>query len=281
MQNYIIEYGKRLRKEVKIMNYQKIDNGFSEWIVFIHGIGGSTRTWNKQIEDFSKEYNLLLLDLPGHGESQTKQPKKIKISKINEDIKNILDENNIQKADFVGLSMGTIVIAKFAIQYPAYVKSLIFGGAALQVDGIYKVLMQIVQKTKRIIPYKVFYKTLSFVMLPKKNHQKSRHIFIRELLKMQKNTFLLWVDFLKETLNPDKLIEKLNQLKIKILFISGDEDKCFIKGTKNAVNSIKTAKLTLIKHCGHICTIEKYKTFNNLSLDFLHMIHQQKIEHVA
>ena len=254
------------------MKYVRIDNGFENWIVFVHGIGGSTKTWNKQISDFSKEYNLLLLDLPGHGESQDEQPKKIKIRKINKEIEEILSENKIEKADFVGMSMGALVVANFAVCKPKYVKSIVFGGAAIKVSGFYKALMSLTQKIKNIVPYKMFYKTLSFVMMPKKNHQKSRNIFIRELLKMQKSTFMAWVDFLKNTINPEILLNKLSSLNIKILFVSGDEDKCFLKGAKTAKNLLKNAKFKLIRHCGHICTIEKYKDFNILALNFLHNV---------
>ena len=50
-----------------MLKYEIIDNQKEEWVVFVHGIGGSTKTWGKQIEAFSEQYNLLLLDLPGHG----------------------------------------------------------------------------------------------------------------------------------------------------------------------------------------------------------------------
>ncbi|HCZ09730.1 MAG TPA: 2-succinyl-6-hydroxy-2,4-cyclohexadiene-1-carboxylate synthase, partial [Flavobacteriaceae bacterium] len=37
------------------------------WITFVHGAGGSSAIWFKQIRFFSKYYNLLLIDLRGHG----------------------------------------------------------------------------------------------------------------------------------------------------------------------------------------------------------------------
>ena len=45
----------------------KNENPNAEWIVFIHGAGGSSTIWFKQINAFRKEYNLLLVDLRGHG----------------------------------------------------------------------------------------------------------------------------------------------------------------------------------------------------------------------
>ncbi|MDX5477069.1 MAG: alpha/beta hydrolase, partial [Cyclobacteriaceae bacterium] len=40
-----------------------------EWVVFIHGAGGSSSIWYKQIREFKEEFNLLLIDLRGHGRS--------------------------------------------------------------------------------------------------------------------------------------------------------------------------------------------------------------------
>ncbi len=42
-----------------------------QWVTFVHGAGGSSSIWFKQIRDFKKQYNVLLLDLRGHGESKT------------------------------------------------------------------------------------------------------------------------------------------------------------------------------------------------------------------
>jgi pimeloyl-ACP methyl ester carboxylesterase len=42
----------------------------SEWVVFIHGAGGSSAVWHKQLRDFQKDFNLLLIDLRGHGKSE-------------------------------------------------------------------------------------------------------------------------------------------------------------------------------------------------------------------
>ena len=43
----------------------------SPWITFIHGAGGSSSIWFKQIRYFSKFFNLLLIDLRGHGNSKS------------------------------------------------------------------------------------------------------------------------------------------------------------------------------------------------------------------
>ena len=42
----------------------------TEWVTFVHGAGGSSTIWFKQIREFRKHFNVLMLDLRGHGRSK-------------------------------------------------------------------------------------------------------------------------------------------------------------------------------------------------------------------
>lgn len=255
-----------------MLKYEIIDNEKESWVVFVHGIAGSTLTWKRQIEDFSQKYNLLLLDLPGHGRNADTVIKKVDIKKLNNAIKETLDYVGIEKAHFVGLSLGTIVIASFAINYPSYIKSIVFGGCVILLKNIYKNLIKFVNKVKKAMPYKEMYQFLAWFMMPKANHSKSRKIFLKEATKLNKETMLAWIEYLSNQINLQNLIEKLGELNIKMLFVSGDEDHCFIEGTKMLIHRLKNARIKVIKHCGHVCTIEKYKEFNRYALKYINNI---------
>ena len=41
-----------------------------DWVVFVHGAGGSSSIWYRQIRAFRQHFNVLLLDLRGHGNSK-------------------------------------------------------------------------------------------------------------------------------------------------------------------------------------------------------------------
>lgn len=256
---------------MKMLNYETYENGSKFWIVFIHGIGGSTLTWKKQIEAFSQNYNLLLIDLPGHGNSQDNEI--ITVENINDKIKETLDHLNITKADFVGMSLGTLVIAHFAVTYPQYISSIIFGGAAIKVDGLGKYGLKIANAVKNIMPHKFMYSIIAHIVMPKKRQEKSRNVFIRESKKMKRKSFLSWVEYLTEITHSQKLLEKLKKLNIKILFVSGDEDIYFIGGVKKVSKIFTKSKLQIIEKCGHVCTIEKAKEFNVYALNYLQGVH--------
>jgi pimeloyl-ACP methyl ester carboxylesterase len=43
----------------------------ADWVVFLHGIADNITVFNHQIESFKDHFNLLLFDLPGHGQSKS------------------------------------------------------------------------------------------------------------------------------------------------------------------------------------------------------------------
>lgn len=252
-----------------MLQHQIMNGHHDEWVVFVHGIGGSTNTWKKQIDLFAEKYNLLLLDLPGHGQDSKNIIRKVNTKQLNADIVDTLDYLGIESAHFVGLSLGTIVIANFAVQNPSRVNSIILGGSALDICGIYRMCVGFANSIKRAVPYKFLYKFFAWFMMPRRNHKKSRTIFLREVVKLNKTTMFAWIQYLRDSMKNVELFSRLDKLGKKILFISGSEDHCFLKGSKILAKQIKMANLQIIERCGHICSIEKSVIFNNYALNYL------------
>ena len=46
-------------------------NNSKKWITFIHGAGGSSSIWFNQVRFFKANFNILLIDLRGHGKSES------------------------------------------------------------------------------------------------------------------------------------------------------------------------------------------------------------------
>ena len=252
-----------------MLKHEIIDNHKSKWVVFVHGIGGSTKTWKKQIEAFSKHFNLLLLDLPGHGENASNEVTEVDDVELNYRIKKTLDGVGIKAAHFVGLSLGTLVIAHFALAYPEYVLGIVLAGAIMNVTKIYRCCIKLVDVIKRVIPYKTLYKFFAWFMLPRKNHTKSRKIFLREVVKMKQESMFAWIQYLSTKNYLGSMVSKLRELGKKTLFISGNEDHCFIKGIRNLMNKLPGAKIKEINKCGHICSIEHAQEFNDAAIEYL------------
>ena len=243
-----------------------------EWITFVHGAGGSSTIWFKQIKYFSKKYNLLLLDLRGHGKSKAIPinpfKKKYTFNSITADILEVLDKENIKKSHFVGISLGTILIRNFAEKYPLRVRSLIMGGAILKLNLRSKILMFLGNATKSILPYMWIYKLLAFIVMPNKNHKESRVLFINEAKKLYQKEFKKWFQLTSELVPLLKFFRQV-ELKIPTIYIMGDQDYMFLPSVTKVSGMHKSAKLKVINNCGHVVNVERPDIFNNSMLEFL------------
>jgi pimeloyl-ACP methyl ester carboxylesterase len=162
----------------------------TEWVTFVHGAGGSSSIWFKQIKEFKAHFNVLLLDLRGHGNSKEKITKKYTFKAIANDVLEVLNHLNIQKSHFIGISLGTIVIRQFAEMYENRVQSMIMGGAILKMNFRSQILMRLGNMFKYVLPYLVLYRFFAFVIMPNKNHKQSRLLFINEAKKLYQKEFI-------------------------------------------------------------------------------------------
>ena len=100
----------------------------AEWILFIHAAFVNHRMFQPQIDYFQDKYNILTLDIIGHGKS-TKVQKGDSIDKMSSWINKILKTEKIEKIHIVGISLGAVLAQDFANRYPEAVQSLAcFGG---------------------------------------------------------------------------------------------------------------------------------------------------------
>lgn len=100
--------------------YQRLGNG--EPLVLIHGLGEIKEGWDLQHE-LASEFELIIPDLRGHGESEVSEG--ITINNFAKDILGLLDKLEIESAHICGLSMGGTVAQEIYRQSPERCKSLI------------------------------------------------------------------------------------------------------------------------------------------------------------
>ena len=245
-------------------------------MTFVHGAGGSSSIWFKQIRDFQKEYNVLLLDLRGHGESKTNLKKAFKhkytFSALANDILEVLDHLQIQKSHFVGISLGTILIRQLAEMYPDRVQSMIMGGAILKMNFRSQILMFLGNTFKYILPYLLLYRFFAFVIMPNKNHKQSRILFINEAKKLYQKEFIKWFKLTAE-INPVLRWFRQVELNIPTLYVMGEEDYMFLPAVRKVVEShYRSSKLCVIQNSGHVVNVEQPVLFNSEVLSFIKII---------
>ena len=241
-----------------------------EWVVFLHGLGGNSNIWYKQVEAFKKHYNLLFIDLRDHGGSVNYKPEVPDYTPelLSKDVVKVLDGLSIEKAHFAGISLGSIILHAMHIYAPGRMKSMILAGAIIRFTPAAKVILRTGNLLKSVVPYMWLYKTFAWILMPKKHHKKSRDIFIKEAKKLRQKGFIKWYRF---TANVGVIYPQVDTKKDAIpkLYIMGDQDYMFLGPVQEDTVADEAADLHVIASCGHVCNIEKYAEFNQQALQFL------------
>lgn len=244
-------------------------NNSKKWITFVHGAGGSSSIWFNQVRFFKSYFNVLLIDLRGHGKSAASpEGTQYTFDKIIEDLIEVLDYNKINKSHFVGISLGSILIQKMLFKYQSRVEKIGLGGAILNLNFQSRVLMFFGNLTQSILPFIWIYTFFAYVIMPYRNHRKSRTLFIREAKKLSQNEFKRWYKLTKKIL---PLLEKIRSYKVKtpVLYIMGKEDYMFLPFVKEMVQAHESSSLITLSDSGHVVNIDQPEQFNNNLLTFL------------
>lgn len=243
-----------------------------EWVTFVHGAGGSSSIWFKQVKSFKENYNVLLIDLRGHGKSQEVFKRyfndEYNFENIAKDIIQVLDHLKIQKSHFVGISLGTIIMRTLCDLAPERISSLIMGGAVTRLNVRSKFLVTIGNATKRFIPYMWLYKLFAWIIMPRKRNQESRILFAAQAKKLCQKEFIRWFN-LTYKLNPLLKYFNENDTKLPTLYLMGDEDYMFLPQVMELVRKHTTSQLTIIANSGHVCNVEQPELFNQYAMQFI------------
>ena len=246
----------------------------SSWVTFVHGAGGSRAIWYKQIKDFKKEYNILLIDLRGHGKSKNKIYDKLKsytFDSISDEIIEVLDYLKILKTHFIGISLGTIIIREIAERFPLRCKSLILGGAVMKLNFRGQVLMRLGVLLKSVIPYLLLYKFFAIIIMPRKKHRESRNLFINEAKKLYQKEFKRWFTLVSE-INPLLALFRIKDSGIPTIYVMGEEDHMFLPSITKLVHNQVSSTLYIIPECGHVVNVERPQIFNRQVINYLRCI---------
>ncbi|TVQ65963.1 MAG: alpha/beta hydrolase [Balneolaceae bacterium] len=256
-----------------------------DWVVFIHGAGGSSSIWFRQIKPYTEEFNVLLVDLRGHGKSREMSTmkayykEKYTFKTVSRDVLETLSENGIKQAHFVGVSLGTILIRTIADMEPDRVLSAVMCGAITRMNIRSRILVWLGHTFKRLVPFMWLYKLFAWVIMPKSNHEESRHLFVRDAKNLAKKEFLKWFRLTYEV-NPLLRYFTEKEMGAPTLYVMGEEDHMFLPPVKKMVADFQHSWLEIVKGSGHVVNVDKPEEFNQISIAFLKS-HQSRLQQTA
>lgn len=101
-----------------------LEAGTGDPILFVHGVVTTSNIFPPFVSAFSPEFRGIAVDLRGYGDS-VKPTTGFTIDQFSTDLIKLADALNIDKAVWVGVSMGGMVVQRLALDHPERVKALV------------------------------------------------------------------------------------------------------------------------------------------------------------
>ena len=256
---------KTLYLENSPIAYYIDDTANNDWVVFLHAAFVDHRMFEKQFSYFSGKYNLLAVDIIGHGNS-IKAHKGDTAEKMSYWIDQIFLKHNISAAHFVGVSLGSVFIQDFANRYEDKVLSLsCFGGYDINNFDLKK------QKSNSKEQMKMVLKALiSIKWFAKANKKISAYTteaqeeFYKLNLGFKKSSFMYMAGL-------QKLVNKFpkKQRQYKLLVGCGEHDIPMEIEIVNEWAASENCDKVIMQGAGHCVNMDKPNEFNACLENFL------------
>lgn len=217
---------------------------------------------------------MLLVDLRGHGKSKDMSTLKkyykeqYTFRTVSKDVLEALEKNQITQAHFVGVSLGTIIIRTIAEMNPDIVLSAVMCGAITRMNIRSRILVFLGHTFKKVVPFIWLYKLFAWIIMPKKNHEESRSLFVGEAKHLARKEFLKWFK-LTYDINPILRYFKEKEMDAPTLYIMGEEDHMFLPPVRKMIQDFNHSYLEVVLDSGHVVNVDKPDEFNEISLRFL------------
>jgi len=252
-----------------MLQYQTIAHKENtEWIMLLHGLGGSSSIWYKQVPDLSQHYNLILPDFFGHGLTRETMPT-YTFEGLADAMAEVLDDLGLDRVHLLGISMGSGLGCFMGVYHADRIKSMVLGGATVGMDLPTTLLLHAGNFLKNLMPYMWLYRFFAWIMMPRRNHSRSRAIFIREAHKLGGKEFRKWYRLLMQFPMHQLELQRPVLLETPKLFISGCQDHLFLNQIVNWAARDSNAIMHIVENAGHLCNIEQPEEFNRLTLEYL------------
>lgn len=257
---------KVLKKDYCTIHYWIKSNGTGPWIIFLHGVGSDHRAFDKQIHVIPRFFNILLMDIRGHGLSQPTE-KVFSTKLVVDDLITIMNIENCNEAVLVGVSMGGSICQELAFYHSSRVKSLVLIGCILNTQTASlaaKVLLKATPILFSMYPWSMLKKIIV--------NFGSKDIYVQNYINDNLNHINRknFTNFFYEINKSYNCISKY-KIKKEILLVFGEKDivKIIKELDLNISSSQLCSKYLIIKDARHCANQDNPKAFNDALLQFL------------
>ena len=231
-------------------------------IVFLHGSGLSHIVWSLAEQFFSsKNYNVLSIDLPGHGNSDG--PCLDSVEKIADWMEKVFDKLKLKNLILVGHSQGCLEILEYSSRYKERLKKLVFVGGSNKMP-VHPDLIELAQSGH----------SDAVKLMMKWGYEGSKKFIggnpVEKIIQSPRDISEILAVDLNACNNYSNGSEAAKVIDLPSMLIFGELDKMVnLEAGKKFSNLIKNSTTHVIKGCGHMIMIEKAFEMREKILEFL------------
>ena len=240
---------------------QGVDNS-KDTIVFLHGSGLSHIVWSLTEQFFSsKNFNVLSIDLPGHGNSEG--PCLDSIEKITDWLEKVFEKLNLKNLILVGHSQGCLEAIEYSFKYKKRLTKMVL------MSGSYRMPVN-----KDLIDLASNGDSDAVKLMMKWGYEGSKKFIggnpIERIIQSPRDiSEILAVDLIACN-NYANGSEAVQSISCPIMLVFGELDKMVnLEAGKKFANLVKNSTTHIIPGCGHMIMIEKAFEMREKVLEFL------------
>jgi pimeloyl-ACP methyl ester carboxylesterase len=261
--------GERVHTQVSNITIGYSDQGTGLPIVFLHAFPLNRSMWATQELLLSLQFRIITIDLRGHGESDAPLWR-YTLEQSADDVSALLDHLGIQRALFVGLSMGGYILFAFYRKYADRVKGLILADTKAQGDteegknGRFQLAQ---------IAYKKGSSAIADVMIPKllspATIQTNPDLVHQVRAMIEGNQISGIAGDLMAMAERSDSVPLLSQIICPTQIIVGELDQATPPSdAKLMADQIPYARLAIIPNAAHLSNLEQPEAFNQIVVAF-------------
>ena len=235
-------------------------HGKGEPLLFIHGLGSSTRDWRDQINCFAKNFQVIVFDVRGHGQSD-KPPGPYSIPLFAQDTALLIEKLNLPPLPVIGISMGGMIAFQLTLDRPELVKQLVCINTLPEfVARTFKERFNIWQRflVLRLLGMRKIGEILSKRMFPKPEHATIRTTFVE---RWSENDPRAYRDAMQAIVGWS-VMDHISEIDCPTLVLASDNDYSSVAEKQAFVTNIPGSKLVVIKDARHALPVERPDEFN-------------------
>jgi len=229
-----------------------------ETVLFIHGAGGGQYSWSSQKGYFEKEFNPIIIELPGHGESEGGGEQEI--VKYAEHVEAFSRALSLRKTFLVGHSMGGAIVQTLALSHPEMIKGIVLVGTGARLKVLPMILNGIkddFEATVRKMNQFTYSRNVPPVLVEQG---------IVEMLRCRPE--VLYGDFL--ACDRFDLMNEIERIVLPTLVLCGGDDQLApVKYSQFLHDRIKGSKMEILPEAGHKVMMETPQLFNEKIRKFI------------